>query len=379
MKIAFVYDVIYPYVKGGAERRYYELSKRLSLRHEVHLFGMKFWEGDDVLQRDDGVFLHGVCPPKELYINGRRSIYQAIYYAVKLVFPLLKEDFDLIECPSAPYFQIFTCWLYSILKKRKFVVVWLEYWGNLWYEYMGHLGFWGKLVERLATRIPDHIIAISDHTKESLVRHGVSADLISTVPLGIDLAEINAVKPSNFQSDLIFVGRLIKEKQIDTLIFVVKELIQRGLDVNCCIIGDGPERTELQVLCNNIGIESNASFLGSLFHEEVYALMKSSRVFTFLSTREGFGIVVPEANACGLPAIVVKSEHNAATSLVKHEKNGFVCDLNVNEITDKVFKLLTDDEMWLSMQRTAKNWARQFDWDMTTEKAEQVYRQLTGS
>jgi len=50
MKIAFVYDVIYPYVKGGVEKRVWELAVRLSCRgHEVHIFGMKFWQGDDVL------------------------------------------------------------------------------------------------------------------------------------------------------------------------------------------------------------------------------------------------------------------------------------------------------------------------------------------
>ena len=50
MKIAFVYDVIYPYVKGGVEKRVWELAVRLSRSgHEVHLFGMKFWEGEDIL------------------------------------------------------------------------------------------------------------------------------------------------------------------------------------------------------------------------------------------------------------------------------------------------------------------------------------------
>ena len=48
MKIAFVYDAIYPYVKGGVEKRVWELAVRLSRRgHEVHLFGMKFWDGED--------------------------------------------------------------------------------------------------------------------------------------------------------------------------------------------------------------------------------------------------------------------------------------------------------------------------------------------
>ena len=62
MKIAFVYDVIYPCVKGGVEKRVWELAVRLAKRgHEVHLFGMKFWEGEAVIKKDD-VIIHGVCP-----------------------------------------------------------------------------------------------------------------------------------------------------------------------------------------------------------------------------------------------------------------------------------------------------------------------------
>lgn len=44
MKIGIVYDVIYPYVKGGVEKRNWEIAKRLAKRHEVHIFGMKFWK-----------------------------------------------------------------------------------------------------------------------------------------------------------------------------------------------------------------------------------------------------------------------------------------------------------------------------------------------
>lgn len=85
MKIAYVHDVIYPYVKGGAERRVWEVSRRLAGRgHEVHIFGMKHWQGDDLVERD-GVFLHGVCPPGSLYVGGRRSISAAVRFSARLL------------------------------------------------------------------------------------------------------------------------------------------------------------------------------------------------------------------------------------------------------------------------------------------------------
>ena len=60
MKIAYVHDAIYPYIKGGAEKRMYELSRRLAKRgHEVHVFGMRWW-GDEPETELEGVHLHGV-------------------------------------------------------------------------------------------------------------------------------------------------------------------------------------------------------------------------------------------------------------------------------------------------------------------------------
>lgn len=378
MKIAFVYDVIYPYVKGGGERRHYELAKRLCLNHEIHILGMKFWAGNDVIQTEDGVFLHGVCPAMELYVKGRRSIYQAIYYSIKLARPLLKENFDLIDCHNVPYFPIFTCKLYSLLKRRPLIVAWLEYWEDYWYQYLGKLlGLWGKWIEKLTTNLPDHFIAISEHTKKSLIENGVKADTITTIHLGISLDEIKTVEPSSVKSDLIFVGRLIKDKRVDILVYLVGELVKRGLSIKCCIVGDGPERTNLENLCSDLGLKNNITFLGALHHHrDVYALMKSSKVFTFFSTREGFGIVVPEANACGLPAVVVKARHNAASSLVKNEESGFICELDLQEITDTVCKLLTDDDMRTKMGRAAVVWAQQFDWDVTAKSTEQIYERL---
>ena len=66
MRIAFVYDAIYPYILGGIERRVWELARRLSARgHDVHLFGMQFWPGSPILKKD-AVTLHGVCRYQKL-------------------------------------------------------------------------------------------------------------------------------------------------------------------------------------------------------------------------------------------------------------------------------------------------------------------------
>ena len=83
MRIAYVSDTVYPYELGGMQKRVWELARRLVQRgHEVTLFGMKYWGGEDVIY-NEGVRLWGVCPSQALYVNGHRSIKQAVYFAGK--------------------------------------------------------------------------------------------------------------------------------------------------------------------------------------------------------------------------------------------------------------------------------------------------------
>ncbi len=196
MKIAFVYDVIYPYVKGGVEKRVWELAVRLTHRgHEVHLFGMKFWDGEDIINRE-GVFLHGVCPAQKLYTSGRRSIWQAVYFSLHLLSPLLKEKFDIIDCQQFPYFSCFSAKLISKLRKTPLVITWHEVWGEYWYDYLGWKGFGGKITEQLVSLLTQHCVAVSLTTKNNLKSLGYHQQ-ITIIPNGVDLQHIRLINPSD--------------------------------------------------------------------------------------------------------------------------------------------------------------------------------------
>ena len=89
MRIAIVYDAVYPYSLGGGERRYYELAIRLAQAgHEVHWYGMRWWSGPRIMHKD-GVTYHAICPKLPLYTrSGRRSIIEAFIFgllAIQLV------------------------------------------------------------------------------------------------------------------------------------------------------------------------------------------------------------------------------------------------------------------------------------------------------
>jgi len=86
MKIAIVYDMLYPFNVGGAEIRNYEIAKVLAKEHDVHLIGVKLWKGKRVIKRE-GITYHGVCRYKKLHsFSGKRSILEPMYYSFKLFF-----------------------------------------------------------------------------------------------------------------------------------------------------------------------------------------------------------------------------------------------------------------------------------------------------
>jgi hypothetical protein len=205
IKIAFVYDAIYPYIKGGAERRYFEIGKRLVLNgYDVHLYGMKLWKGSVVIQ-NEGMTLHGICPAKKLYNNsGKRSIWQAIYFGLNC-FKLLTEDFDIIDCCGFPYFSLFSCKIVCILKRKKLYSTWHEVWGKeYWREYVGIYSPIATYIEKASATMPDIIISVSKTTKKRIRNILGFKGNIFLSSNGIDITEINGVKSSRMKSDIIY-------------------------------------------------------------------------------------------------------------------------------------------------------------------------------
>jgi glycosyltransferase involved in cell wall biosynthesis len=363
MKIGIVYDCLYPYSKGGVEKRIDEFARRLAARHEVHLFSMKYWEGNAV-RRTDNIYYHGVCRAEELYNrNGKRSIFQAVRFSFFLFFALIKEELDWVECQNIPYFPCFPCFLYCLIRKKPLIIVWYEVWGSYWYEYIGWKGGFGVLIERMASRLTENHIAVSNQTQRNFIKVGkVHPPVIP--PTGIDMRMIDEAQPSSELFDVLYVGRLIAEKNVDLL---VESLSIANLpNIRCGIIGDGPERENLEALTRRLYLTERVKFLG--FVENVYGYMKSAKIFVTPSRREGFGIVVVEANACGTPVLVLNHPNNAATELIIG-KNGFICQDGA-EIAEKTRQLLTDDDLRREMSQFSVQAACRFQWDEIIQQYE---------
>lgn len=383
MKVAFVYDAIYPWVKGGAEVRIHELGKRLSLQgHEVHLFGIKWWEGEDVIQYE-GMTLHGVCKARKLYVNGRRSISEALIFSVKLFPALVKEKFDLIDVSVFPYFSCFTVKAVSVLKKIPAVFTWHEVWGDYWYEYLGkRKGFFGLVIETAVAKISKNNIAVSEWTKDRLVTFVGTNRKIAVLPNGIDLKLISEIKPAGQDYagsrvgkiyDIIFAGRLIKEKNVNILIKAIPLLKKSFPEICCCIVGDGPERKTLEKLAHELGVQHNVRFEGFQEYRALIGKIKASNVLVLPSSREGFGMVVIEAFACGVPVITVKEKYNAAQGLIEDGVDGFIVKLDESEIADAVEKIIRTSSDNRKASGAVLNKAEKYNWDGIVENILLVY------
>jgi glycosyltransferase involved in cell wall biosynthesis len=374
MKIAFVYDVIYPYVKGGVEKRIHELALRLASRgHDVHIIGMKYWEGPDSL-RVDGITLHGICPARPLYAQGRRTIREAVYFSTRLLPFLMQEEFDIIDCQQFPYLPCFPAWIASLVRKKPLVITWHEVWGDYWYDYLGRKGVFGKAAERLVARLTPFRIAVSGITAKKLEALGTGGD-VRIIANGIDLCRIGSIPPSAESSDIIFVGRLIREKHGDVLVRAFALALKKSPDLTLLILGDGPEKGAIAALVRDLGIGDRVTlkpFLAT--DDEVIGLLKASHICAIPSTREGFGIAALEALACGLPVVTIDHPDNAIRELIT-ENTGFVTSLSAETLAETIGTALA---RYPSMKTACKESAGNYEWDGIADRAEEYYRAVIG-
>jgi glycosyltransferase involved in cell wall biosynthesis len=367
MRIAYIYDAVYPWIKGGAEKRVYELSRRLAARgHEVHCYGIKWWSGENTITQD-GVNIHGICSPMNLYSGERRSIREAVWFASKLLLSF-SQKFDVVDCQEFPYIPCFTAKLSTKLKGGELFITWHEIWGDYWRHYLGDAGAVGIRIEKAITRLSDNNIAVSEMIRRDLETLGVQN--VRVVPNGIDFYRIDQIKASERDSDIIYVGRLAEHKNIKILISAIARVKIDRSDIKTIIIGDGPERENLERQTQQLGLEKNVLFTGFMEnYDDAIALMKSSKIFISPSIREGFGIAALEAKACGLPLVTVNHRMNAICELINDE-TGSICELNDEDLAGTISSLLDKKNI---MRTKCIESAKDYDWERMCDLAEETY------
>ncbi len=367
--LAFVSDAVMPFHQGGKEKRLYEIARRMvSDDCEVRIYTMQWWEGPKI-KVVDGIRYHALCGHRPMYVNGRRSILQALCFglaSLKLAF----AKFDVIDVDHMPFFPLLGARLATWVRGKKLHATWHEVWGRAyWKHYLGGVsGLLGHAVESLSMRLPDVIISNSEHTTRRLRLENVRCEIV-TVPLGADLESITAAVPAAEGSDAIYVGRLIDHKNVDLLIRATATVKMIHPQFRTAIVGVGPERQKLQALVAELGLEENVTFYGAIEGaEDVYAKMKASKMLVLPSVREGFGLVVVEANAADIPVITTEHENNAAKELISEGVNGFLVTPDVDALASKMLQVLaTRDDL-----RPRQDIER-YDWQKVAGSLQRVF------
>lgn len=368
--VALVTDAIYPYHRGGKELRYFELARRLTRYADVHVYTMNWWHGPRARTADQ-VTYHGISPLFPLYKNGRRSVSQALLFSLACLRMLVRR-FDVIEADHMPYFQIFALRLVATIRRKRLVVTWHEVWSRpYWRQYLGPPGVIAWHIERLAMAMPDQIIAASPQTAEALRKALGPRAAVITAPNGIDLDAVRTAYPDPETTDVVVVGRLMSHKRIDMLLEAVALLHADGMPVTCRVIGDGPERANLHALARSLGVAHAVDFRHDVREQkEVYSLLKAARVAVFPTAREGFGIAVLEALACGVPVVTTSAPANLARHLVTRSSQGSVCDPSAAAVAQAVKAWLSTDPGQLDSRRARRDddWLAEYSWETITER-----------
>ncbi|MFW9976371.1 MAG: glycosyltransferase family 4 protein, partial [Candidatus Thorarchaeota archaeon] len=309
-----VSDVIYPWNKGGAEKRYHEVYRRLARKHDVHYFTMRY-PGMKSDFRYKGISVHAVSKgPSDLYTSSRRRIGPAIRFSILLFFSLMKYRFDIIDSNEFPHFPNISVKLYTIFyPKTRFYSTWHEHWSfHYWLRYLGFFGgFIGFILQSISAKMPGKIISVSENTKNDLiVSRAVANGRIFVIGNGIDYESIEEALSdySPQRGTIVFVGRLIPEKRVDLLIRLFEHINKTYPSTMLKIVGGGPEMENLKRIAGSESIE----FTGYIeSHIEVLKHIVGASAFVSMSEREGFNISALEACEMGVPtfARLVCFEH----------------------------------------------------------------------
>jgi len=205
----------------------------------------------------------------------------------------------------------------------------------------------------------------SEDYRKSWADRGIPAERLRILPRGLDIDLFRPTRrdPNFWRSRglrdgelaMLFVGRMSKEKNLDLIVAVAKQLTAWNLPVRPVFVGDGPYLAEMKKLL------PDAIFTGYLRGLDLAVAYASSDLFVFPSTTDTFGNVVLEAHACALPVIV--SDVGGPRDLIDDGQDGYVTRANdVDEVADRVRRLCEDADLRARMGAVARKKVESRDW-----------------
>jgi glycosyltransferase involved in cell wall biosynthesis len=221
-------------------------------------------------------------------------------------------------------------------------------------------------LDRIALKFGTQVLAVSEAMKRDLVNFGLSPHRVQVVVNAVGSAENRDMTHANREAvrkslgicspDFVvgYVGRLSAEKGLKYLLTACADLVMSSVPLRALIIGEGPERKELEQLSRELGLGDRAIFAG--FQEDIARWFPCMDIFVLPSLTEGTPMALLEAMAHGVPAVA--SAVGGVPQVIRHGDTGLlVSPANAREISGAVLTLYRDAATRRAMAQNARTLA----------------------
>lgn len=368
---------------GGGEERARQVTSGLASRgHSVTILSGKTDPELSKWSTFDGCEVRHVgCVPSPLFRFPKLSFYASRYLFALTSLPVLlwilvNRDIDVVSENMTPYPSLSI--VLAKLTGTPIVAVQHEFYDRSCYRTYDPVTATIQLVVQNILRVGNYakIIVPTTHVANQLTEYGVAQSQLVVVHNGVDAERYEQTNLDRDTDALITVGRLSKRKGQDLLLKAFQEIQAKAPATHLHILGKGPARGDLESLAKRLDIEDSITFHGYVDGERKVELLNRSGIFVFASRQEGFGLVLLEAMAAGLP--VVATSLPVYEDFFKDRMHGRLLQSKDSSVfASATLEILADKERTKHMRAANRQAAKQFSWDATIEKTERVLREVT--
>lgn len=226
----------------------------------------------------------------------------------------------------------------------------------------------------------DAVTAVSESLKEDTIKNFHIQRNISVIPNFIDFSRFTKQKKEHFKKAiapnnekiLVHTSNFRKVKRIGDIVKVFA-LIKDKIPSKLLLIGDGPERMNIELMAREMGVCDNITFLGK--QEQIEEILSVCDLFFLTSETESFGLAALEAMACEVP--VISSNSGGIPEVNEHGVTGYMSEVgDVEDMAKNTLKILSDDNVLKTFKANALKRAQEFHIDKILPKYEALYASL---
>jgi len=235
------------------------------------------------------------------------------------------------------------------------------------------------IAERFIPPVYRHVDfeVISPSTRDDLVARGLDPERIRTVYCGLEHEKFELADPPPRSATPLVVcwSRLRRYKSTDVAVRAFGRIHQELPAARLLIMGRGPDEGRLREFVDRLGLGAVVEFRGFMPREELVGNLHRAHVFLNPSPKEGWGLTVVEANACGLP--VVASDRPGLRDSVRDGETGDLVPYGDDEaFARKALELLRDPELWRRRSEAARAWADTFSWERCVAESLSIFDEV---